>query len=799
MTSEQIRRLTYALLRPETAVAAAEALRGEGDRAAVEGLVELIHAADAARTTITAISALEDRDEPIVLDALSCALGSAHATVRIVAVQALHQRKATHLAGPLLRLLRNDDSWLARRAALRALADHPGPERWLVLDAATDPHWRVRHALLHVLLPWGATEALRREIDERLTGAGRDARTRGVSAYLDYRWSGRLPVQGPEDEVADPSRVCSFWDWDTAVLVRNIERLGEAGRRAAINVMPFLLGHPDERVRSLAADTLRTASDVPHFAQVVRLLDDTRTGAGEAVRKLLSYLDLDRAEDVARFILASTAPSPAQLEWALDQTGDAVPYEAVERQLLELFRSVSGQPARVRCALSRLASRWPHPDAAGWLPGFLVDEHPEVRLEALRGRTQWTGEDGSILGRLLASSHAPLRAEAARAAVRQGCNPVLLEMAADDREASVRVALAEMLVERNDVGDEPLLARLQTDAHPHVRAAALTPARAAALIENPERETSWHVLGKAARLMKVPLWRLEPREAWQLPAIASAGTEPLRPKWAPPPDKRLLGPERLPVSPMGISGHYGLPVEGFVRAVEAGVNLLFWEPNYQTLTDFANRLSGGDRNALHFLAGTFEADGKRVRKDAERVLRVLKIERIAVFLIFWVQSWDRIPPDVRETLERLKTQGKVASFGLSTHSRPLAVEAMEAGWDPVMVRHSAAHRKAEEQVFPRAVERGTSVITFNNTCYGRLLKPQGPNPPPSAADCYRYTLAQPGVTLCWSAPATLEQLEENLTALRDPVLPPERCERLREHGEWVYQEDSTFRQLVRSR
>jgi HEAT repeat protein len=799
MTTEQIRRRTYALLRPETAVAAVESLHGERDRAAVEGLVELIHAPDSARTAIAAIDALEGCDDPIVLDALAAALDSAHSSVRISAAESMRQRRAAHLAGPLLRLLHNDESWLARRVALRALAELPEPARWQILGASTDPHWRVRHALIHVLLPWGATEAQRRDIDERLARASEDARTRGVRAYLHYRWSGRQPTLGPKDAVADPGRMCPFWDWDAAVLVRNIERLSEAGRAAAIGTMPFLLGHADSRVRALAAETLRAAGDIPHFAQAVQLLDDPRTGAGEAVVKLLSYLDLDRAEDVARLILASVAPSPAQLAWALDQTGDVVPYEVVERQLLELFRTASDQHPRVRCALARLAARWPRPEAAGWLASFLADDNPEVQLDALRGAgQQGTVEDG-ILVRLMASPHAPLRAEAARVAVRQGSADGPIETAANDREASVRVALAEALRQRNNPHDEPLLARLQQDRHPHVRAAALTPALAEALIDNPERETSWYVLDRAARLMKVPLWRLEPGETWRPPASARAALEPLRPKQVAPAGARLLGPERLVVSPMGVSGHYGLPVEGFVRAVEAGVNLLFWEPNYQMLTDFSARLSRPDRSALHFLAGTFEADGKRVRKDAERVLRMLKIERIAVFLIFWVQSWDRIPPDVRETLEQLKAEGKVASFGLSTHSRPMAVEAMEAGWAPVMVRHSAAHRKAEEQVFPRAVELGTSVITFNNTCYGRLLKPQGTAPPPSAADCYRYTLAEPGVTLCWSAPATLEQLDENLAALRDPVLPPERRERLRAHGEWVYQEDSTFRTLVRSR
>jgi aryl-alcohol dehydrogenase-like predicted oxidoreductase len=201
---------------------------------------------------------------------------------------------------------------------------------------------------------------------------------------------------------------------------------------------------------------------------------------------------------------------------------------------------------------------------------------------------------------------------------------------------------------------------------------------------------------------------------------------------------------------------------------------------------------------LHIIAGTFEADGKKVQRDAERVLRMLQIDRITLFLLFWVQSWARVTPDVRDGLERLTESGKIAAYSLSTHSRTLAIEAMDSGWNPLMVRHSVAHRGAEEQVFPRAVERGTSIITFNNTCYGRLLTAQGNLVPPRPADCYRYTLAQPGVTVCLSAPATMEELQENLTTLDDLQLPEERLKQMQVHGAALYQEETIFRKLVRS-
>jgi hypothetical protein len=347
--------------------------------------------------------------------------------------------------------------------------------------------------------------------------------------------------------------------------------------------------------------------------------------------------------------------------------------------------------------------------------------------------------------------------------------------------------------------DPALLRQLQADPHPHVRAAALTVAAAEELLRDPSRETSWHVRAAAARLAKVPLWKLEPEHPWKPERIPAATPAPLVLSHNEPPQARLLGPGRLAVAPLGVSGHYGLPVEGFVRAVEAGVNLLFWEPNYQTLTEFAGRLSPADRGGLHFIAGTFEADGRRVRRDCERALRMLRLDRLALYLLFWVQSWDRVSPDVREALDRLRAEGKVACYGLSTHSRRLAVEAIEAGWDPVMVRHSAAHRGAERDVFPQAAARGRGLLTFSATCYGRLLKPRGGLEPPTGADCYRYALAQPGVAACLTAPATRELLEENLAALRLPHLDDERRQRLLAQGASLYEDETIFRRLVRSR
>ncbi len=650
--------ISHALLRPNVALAAIEALRSVPGPVATDGLVELLHEPPSARTATAAIAALEGRSGAGIVEALRTALASPHVTVRLAAVQALQLRDEARVEEDWRHLLCRDSSWQVRRAALRALAERRGEARWWIVEAVTDPHWRVRHALIQALLH----EEGRQEIDARLAAVGGTARIEGVRRYLRYRWTGEVPAGPFEEEVGPP---WPFWDWDAAVLARKLERLGGEGRRSALDAMPELLVHDEGRVRSLALEALRLHGGAGDLARVVALFDEPRREL-EAVTKLLGYLDLDRTEAVARFVRELPSSSPAQRAWALDPG--------------------AGRPAPVR------------------VPG---------------------------------------------------------------------------------------------DEGPLSRAAALTPERAAVLLAEPESESSWHVLAKAARLRKVPLWEVAPERPWQPPQAERAVAVPLHLPRRAPERPRMLG--GLEVAPLGISGHYALPVEGFARAYEAGVNLLFWEPSYQTLTELSARLSPSDRRAIHFLAGTFEADGERVERDAERALRQLRLERLDVFLLFWVRSWDRVALDVRAALERLQRAGKVGVFGLSTHSRALAVEALESGWAPVMVRHSAAHRGAEKEVFPAAVAKGVGVITFNNTCYGRLLQARKGAPPVSAADCYRYALAQPGVAACLSAPATLEQLDENLEALHKPELPPEWREALLAQGERTYQEDAVFRRLVRSR
>lgn len=365
-----------------------------------------------------------------------------------------------------------------------------------------------------------------------------------------------------------------------------------------------------------------------------------------------------------------------------------------------------------------------------------------------------------------------------------------------------------------------ILRTYREDPSARVRCAALDIAHAESLLEDPSHEPSWRVLQAAADLTgvrlptRVPLawtrWSVEEDEGDDKPeekAVAdvarssevldvSQGATRLGEWW----QKRSLGHTRLQVSRMGVSGHYALPERGFARALERGINTFFWEPIYLSQTRFFKPLSKQMKSDLVMCCGTFEATPKGLRRDVEKALRAMNLEQIQVFYVFWLRDMARLSDELLMEMERLKRHGLVDTFGVSTHSRALARELINE-WPAVMIRHNAAHTGAEREVLPHVDPARCGITTFTNLCYGRMISelPAWTRGTPKPVDAYRYTLSQPGVTSCWSAPSTLEQLEHNLTALELGPMSTGELEELRSYGRALYRLNTGFNQFVRSK
>lgn len=271
------------------------------------------------------------------------------------------------------------------------------------------------------------------------------------------------------------------------------------------------------------------------------------------------------------------------------------------------------------------------------------------------------------------------------------------------------------------------------------------------------------------------------------------------------PTYRALGRTQLQVSALGLSGAQGLQEVAFRTAHARGVNLFFWEPRYASLTRFLRNLP--NRSSAVIVAGSYEADKEGIERDVALALRRLQTDYLDVFLLFWVRSEERLSDEARQCLQSLKDQGVIRAFGFSTHERELACKAIATGhWDVLMTRHSAAHPGAETQLLPVAKAHGVGVLSFSALCYSRLLRAVPGVPTefpvlmselPTAAECYRYSLSQEGVSACWSAPRYFAELEENLAVLDGMPLPAERQQVLRQHGQSVRNEGKRFDALVR--
>src|SRR5262249_54837965 len=141
---------------------------------------------------------------------------------------------------------------------------------------------------------------------------------------------------------------------------------------------------------------------------------------------------------------------------------------------------------------------------------------------------------------------------------------------------------------------------------------------------------------------------------------------------------------------------------------------------------------------------------------------------------------------------------QIRRIGLTSHQRQLAAEAARSGLlDLLMVRYNAAHRGAEQEVFPVTDALGLPVVVYTCLRWGALLRPTPDDPPgfvvPRAPAWYRFALHSPSVTVALMAPESRAELEEDLTVLEmSAPLSRAEYEQLAAHGRRVRRHAGQF-------
>ncbi len=247
-------------------------------------------------------------------------------------------------------------------------------------------------------------------------------------------------------------------------------------------------------------------------------------------------------------------------------------------------------------------------------------------------------------------------------------------------------------------------------------------------------------------------------------------------------------------------------------AVERGVNYLNWCGRPDGLSRAVADM-GAEREKIVLAWQLKSRAASGAERELEDALRELNTDYIDVVTFYYVESegeWRDIASKggAYEAMSRARKEGKVRFLGLTSHQRNMAariatgelrgpVQAESRPLDMLMLRYNAAHRGAEEDVFPFTDPRNIPVVVYTCLRWGALMKSTPDDPPsfipPLAREWYRFALAYPSVAIAIAAPNDRAELEHDFSLLDDWRAPfPEENEMLIAHGARVYQHAGRF-------
>ena len=261
----------------------------------------------------------------------------------------------------------------------------------------------------------------------------------------------------------------------------------------------------------------------------------------------------------------------------------------------------------------------------------------------------------------------------------------------------------------------------------------------------------------------------------------------------------ILGRTNMKVFRLGLSSSYWPGKKAIYRAIDEGVNFFFgFGIDRQILTVLRDVMkSNRDKFIVSTGAYNYIFGYQNIRRTLERRLKRLRTDYIDAFLFLGVTKSKEFPERARDEMVRLREDGKVRAIGMSCHDRKFAGKlAAEGALDVLMIRYNAAHRGAEQEIFPFCPAHNPGIVSYTATRWTYLLRrPRGwlkNGRVPTAGECYRFALSNPSVHVTLTAPRNEKQLVENIAAVRQGPLVEEDLRFMKDFGDAVYRQYKWF-------
>jgi aryl-alcohol dehydrogenase-like predicted oxidoreductase len=260
-----------------------------------------------------------------------------------------------------------------------------------------------------------------------------------------------------------------------------------------------------------------------------------------------------------------------------------------------------------------------------------------------------------------------------------------------------------------------------------------------------------------------------------------------------------LGNTGLKVFRLGLSASYRPGKKTIYKALDEGINFFFCYGFDNQMIEVLREAIKGRRGDYVIATGAYNLlwGHPNLRRTLEKRLRQLNTDYLDLFLFLGVMQPKQFPEKDREEFHRFREEGKVRGIGLSCHHRKFLGElAANGAIDVMMTRYNAAHRGAEQEIFPYLSQHHPGVISYTATRWTYLLRSTRGWPKdgriPDAGMCYRFALSNPNVDVCLTAPSNLQQFEENLQAVRCGQLSEVDMEFMRRFGDAVHAQKKWF-------